>query len=195
MNKLSTFSIHYTPICGLLALFILVWAVSARAELYRWTDSSGNVHVADDLFNVPQEYLSQIKTYQESKGPEQYGDIPLKKTDAGYVVKAKLNGTDEVSLILDTGATATVISPGALKKAGIKISGDKQVVLRTASGELKVGTAEVLAIYLEGWRRGPLRVVAHDAVPGFDGLLGMDFLGAYRFEILNYGPKLRLSVP
>lgn len=173
----------------------ILGAGAAFAEMYRWEDKSGRIHIAEDLFDVPQEYLSQIKTYKETKGSSEYGDIPLKKTDSGYVVKAKLNGVEEVNLILDTGATSTVIAPAALKRAGVKTSKDKPVTLKTAGGEIKAAVAEIESIHLEGWRRGPFRVVSHDAVHGFDGLLGMDFLGAYRFEIMTYGPKLRLNLP
>lgn len=181
----------------LLIAFVVIFLAANRsaAEMYRWEDKDGKIHVADDIFDVPQEYLPQIKTYKETRAASEYGDIPLRKTDSGYVVKARINGVEDVNLILDTGATKTVIAPVALKRAGAKTSKDKPVTLRTAGGELKAAVAELESIHLEGWRRGPLTVVSHDAIQGYDGLLGMDFLGAYRFEIMTYGPKLRLNLP
>lgn len=151
------------------------------------------MHMTDNLFNVPQEYLSQIKTYQEMRGPSDSGDIPLKKTEMGYLVDAKLNGVADLKLLLDTGATSTVISPAALARGGVAMPEEKEVRVRTAGGEVQAGSVLILSLSVGGIKRQDLRVIAHDAVPGVDGLLGMDFLGAYRFEILTYGPKLRLS--
>lgn len=173
------------------ALFSFTGAASA--EIYKWVDSEGRTHVTDNLFNVPQEYLSQIKTYQEMRGPSDTGDIPLKKSDMGYLVDAKLNGVADLRLLIDTGATATVISPSALARGGVALPKEKEVRVRTAGGEVQAGSVEVMSLSIGGVRRENLRVIAHDAVEGVDGLLGMDFLGAYRFEILTYGPKLRLS--
>lgn len=151
------------------------------------------MHMTDNLFNVPQEYLNQIKTYQEMRGPADSGDIPLIKSEMGYVVEAKLNGVADLRLLIDTGATATVISPTALARGGVAAPKQKEVRIRTAGGDVQAGSVEVLSLAIGGVKRDNLRILAHDAVPGVDGLLGMDFLGAYRFEILTYGPKLRLS--
>lgn len=179
---------------GALALAFFALAPSVcLAEMYRWVDRQGNSYVTDDLFNVPQEYLQQIITYQESKGPSDSGDIPLAKTDLGYVIDAKLNGVADLKLLLDTGATATVISPSALARGGVAMPAGRDVRMRTAGGEVQAGSVQVMSLSIGGIKRPNLRVIAHDAVPGADGLLGMDFLGAYRFEILTYGPKLRLS--
>lgn len=167
----------------------------ALAEIYRWVDSEGHTHMTDNLFNVPQEYISQITTYQESSKPSKDGDVPMIKEPMGYVLNATINGIADVKLLLDTGATATVISPEALARGGVKVPKNKEMVLRTAGGEVKTAIAEIASLGIGDHRQGPMKVIAHDAVPGVDGLLGMDFLGKYRFEILTYGPKLRLSPP
>lgn len=176
----------------LLPVLILA-PLACRAEIYKWVDSENRMHMTDNLFNVPQEYLPQIKTYQELKGPSETGDIPLSKTEVGYMVEAKLNGVADIRLLIDTGATSTVISPEALARGGVKLPRERDITVRTAGGEVQAASVEILSLSIGGVSRPNMRVIAHDAVRGVDGLLGMDFLGEYRFEILTYGPKLRLS--
>lgn len=183
------------PLLLILAFLLLFIAGSGRAEMYKWVDSSGKMHLTDNLFNVPQEYLNQITTYQESKPPSSDGDIPLTKTESGYVLPVLVNGTEIVKLLLDTGANTTVIAPRSLKRAGFDPRTEQKVVVRTAGGEVNASTVEIQSLAVGGFKRGPMRVVSHEAVPGYDGLLGMDFLGAYRFEILTSWPKLRLNLP
>ena len=67
------------------------------------------------------------------------------------------------------------------------------MVLQTANGTVEAGWAEVKRIEVGGRRAGPLRVVVHEAVPGADGLLGMNFLAGFRVEIRAAGPSLVLS--
>jgi clan AA aspartic protease (TIGR02281 family) len=179
-----------------LALFLAAAvALPARAEMYKWTDEAGKVHFTDNLFNVPQKYLEQIKTYREESAPDKGGDIPLTRSPAGYLVDVMVNGQTSARLVIDTGATATVISPGLLEKAGVKVSRDALVRVRTAGGDTMAARATVDSLTVGDLQQGPMRIIAHEVFKDVDGLLGMDFLGAYRVEILSSGPTLRLTLP
>lgn len=115
--------------------------------------------------------------------PEPARIVPLEANEAGYVVQARINDTQTVRLVLDTGATATVLSPAVAQRLGLKVRRDPPVLVRTAGGTVTAGTAEVAALEVGGRRAGPLQVVVHDAVPGADGLLGMNFLGLFHVEL------------
>ncbi len=175
-------------------LFIIgLCPTGALAEMYKWVDDSGKMHFTDNVFNIPQKHLNQVRTFEEKYTDEDMrGQIPLKKTQSGYMVEVMLNGFTPVSLVVDTGATSTVISPQALDRAGITPSAKKTVTLMTAGGKQQAGWAEVESMTVGDFKRGPMKVVAHDALEGADGLLGMDFLGVYRVEIMTIGPSLRL---
>lgn len=180
-------------LCAALAL----WGASggdARAEMYKWVDENGGVHFTDNLFNVPQAQLPKIKTYQEAE-EARGGDIPLLRSPAGYVVEVLVNGQVTARLVLDTGATATVISPGVLKQAGARFGVGDPKLVRTAGGEKMIEQAGVESLSVGGIRKGPMKIFSHDVFEGVDGLLGMDFLGAYKVEILSTGPTLRLTPP
>ncbi len=86
-----------TP-AGLVAFFlVLLLPTGSAANLYRWTDSDGVLHITDDLGKVPQERREGVKTFKstpaqeplaeraapppsvmkERKGAELYGDHPV----------------------------------------------------------------------------------------------------------------------
>ena len=99
-----------------LLLFFAGFSAPCGAELYRWTDAQGQVHFTDNLFNVPQKHLEKTKTFREMDGGEPSGgDVALRKADIGYVVEVLLNGTRRAKLLMDTGATSTLLSPALLR--------------------------------------------------------------------------------
>lgn len=182
-------------ISGLSILLVLLFCTAAfSAETYKWVDEKGNVHFTDNLFNVPGKELESVKIYREV-GSERDSVIPLQKTGAGYLVGTMINGQAKANLVVDTGASSTVISPAILTGLGIAIRNDPAVEMKTAGGTVNVGWAYVDKISVDGKEKKNMRVIAHDAVPGADGLLGMDFLGDYRVEILSSGPSLKLTPP
>lgn len=179
-----------------LVLAGLLLPAGASAVIYRWTDASGAVHFADNLHSVPPEYRDQIRTMSDHLPPAPPPHlIPLEAADQGYVVRAVLNEQTSVRLVLDTGASSTVLAPRVLHALGVPVRTEPPVVVHTANGTVNAGWAEGIAIEVGGRRSAPLQVVVHDAVPGVDGLLGMNYLGAYRVEIRASGPYLLLSAP
>lgn len=178
-----------------LALSLALGAASpAFSQIYRWTDESGSVHFTDNLHAVPPEHRARAAALDDRLPPPQpVRSIPLEANEMGYLVEARLNGETSVRLILDTGATATVLSPAIARRLGLTVRTDPPVVVRTAGGTVHAGLAEVGEIDVGGRKAGPLRVVVHDAVPGADGLLGMNFLGLFRVELDADIPALLLS--
>lgn len=110
-----------------------------------------------------------------------------------YVV-ARLNNTESTRLILDTGADRTVITPRALRAAGV---GSRPV----ASGRMQgvTGAADVQAYQVESIQIGDARVdrlmvLSHDInVPQSDGLLGRDFLEHFKVTIDNRAGTVTLT--
>ncbi|MDF1551487.1 MAG: aspartyl protease family protein [Deferrisomatales bacterium] len=168
----------------------------ARAEIYRWVDERGSTHFADNLHSVPPQYHAQLRALDDRLPPApQPHLIPLESAAQGFVVGATVNDQATVRLVLDTGATSTVLAPRVVQSLGIPIRTDPPVQVHTANGVVEAGWAEGVVIAVGGRRSAPLQVIVHDAVPGTDGLLGMNYLGAYRVEIRAAGPHLLLSAP
>ena len=109
--------------------------------------------------------------------------VPVFRVGRSLVVQARLNGSRDAKLIVDTGADITILSNQAARDAGILPSSYiSTVTLNTAGGPVRadvarletiaVGTAEVLHV----------PVALHDlpdAPAGVDGLLGLTFLDKF----------------
>jgi predicted aspartyl protease len=110
------------------------------------------------------------------------------------MVSAKINGEGSAQLMLDTGASVTVINPRVLAGMGI---GSREAVRGSVKGA--TGTADVLfvpvhSIEVGGARSGPLRVAAHDVDLGQgDGLLGRDFLDQFEVNIDSMAGVVTIS--
>jgi clan AA aspartic protease (TIGR02281 family) len=110
--------------------------------------------------------------------------VPLIPSGNHFFVNAKLNGVP-VKLMLDTGASITVIKSELAYTAGIPVDHSHTVTLTTANGRAHAPVAHVKQIQLGNQTIPRFKVVVLDLeeLTGVDGLLGMDFLGRYRFTI------------
>jgi hypothetical protein len=106
------------------------------------------------------------------------GAVVPRPTGSPIMVDALLNGV-QLRLVLDTGADRTVISPAALTRAGIDMTGGTPFRISGVTGSSSASLVNVPRLDIAGAQVGPLGVVAF-AVPGeFDGLLGRDVLDAF----------------
>lgn len=111
-----------------------------------------------------------------------------------FVVEALVQG-HEARLIVDTGASLTVLAQEFLDASGLRLEEEGTLTARTAGGARTFKTATVAALELGGRSVEELRVAICEecGMPGSDGLLGLDVqeplglslfpsLGALRFE-------------
>ncbi len=110
--------------------------------------------------------------------PEGVIKVPIKRR-AGQtpVIDVTFNGGQTFEMIIDTGASGTVITQAMAQSLGVVREGE--VTANTASGKgIKFSTGKVESIAVEGIVAKDVRV----AIGGPDlelGLLGQDFLGNY----------------
>ncbi len=129
--------------------------------------------------------------------PQKPTTVPVQMTGSAIFVPVLLNGSLRTYMLLDTGATFTVVTPRIAKKIGLRLDPyTSRVPLMTANGyitaplarltSLKVGNAEV---------RG-LVVAVHKFSPAshIGGLLGLNFLNQFDTSI-NSGSQLLTLVP
>lgn len=168
----------------------------ARAEMYRWTDDQGSAHYTQGLDSVPDRFRSkaQMMLFPErpaapvaSPGPG--GDnasttrIPF-TPGKPIMVSAKVNGGNAANLMLDTGASVTVINPRVLAGMGIGSSQAVRGSVKGATGSADVLFVPIQSIEVGSARSGPLRIAAHDVdLSHGDGLLGRDFLDQFKVTI------------
>ena len=167
----------------------------SHGGIYKWVDARGVVHFTDEPMEVPREdnlSAAKLELYVAGGGNTE-DNIPLERAGAGYLVDAIINDAVTVRLIVDTGATSTVISPERLIAAGLVVENEPAVIVTTAGGKVNAGWALVKKLDVGGRPGHNLRVVAMDPIDGADGLLGMDFMSKYKVEIQGAGPTLKLT--
>lgn len=88
------------------------------------------------------------------------------------------DGDIRVRLLLDTGATTTMIRPPRLTEVGIDVKSSERRSITTASGMVTIPVVPIGGLRVGDIFRPELTVLAHELPPSaeIDGLLGMDFL-------------------
>ena len=109
--------------------------------------------------------------------------VPVIQKGGSLVVPVTLNNERDVQLILDTGATMTVLSSNVALELGLLSNTQTQVTtVNTAGGPVQVNLTRIDSIQIDTAKARNVSVVIHDlpeAHPGIDGLLGMSFLNNF----------------
>ena len=180
-------------------------ALSA-AEYYRWVDQNGVVHFTDNMHNVPEKQRGTAGRIQAKENPKAAesanqgaatkASVPFEKRGQVVVIEAMLNGKTPAKLVVDTGATYTMISVATAKELDIDSSGkQRRLPIQTANGVIQAPLTSIESINVGGVEMKNLAAVIHDAVPNSQvaGLLGLNFLSNFRMEIDTENGLLHLE--
>jgi predicted aspartyl protease len=114
------------------------------------------------------------------------------------LTSVRLNGTGPLDFVLDTCASASVLTVGTPERLGLSpLSGDRAVVL-AASGNGTGSLFRIDRIEVDGRVQGPLTLAALPAPGGTQpsaGVLGVDVLSRYVAEFDVPGGHFRLHDP
>lgn len=148
---------------------------------------------ADSRFESRRQELLQQLAVQVQSGPKDYA-VPLQRKGNHYLVRVWLDDSLEATLLIDTGATMTVFRPEVLAQAGY---GSNQVLslrqFNTANGVAEGQVFQLTNFALGQYHLEELAVVGLDLADlQADGLLGMDVLGRFHFQIDQDENKLLL---
>jgi len=177
--------------------------VPAAAQLYRWTDGEGTVHYTADLSTIPSPFragatLLSSPQARPAPPPDPSAPVSLRVTPgAPITVEARLNGVP-LTLIVDTGADRTVISPAAIERAGLGGQPRRSIQVVGVTGTATAALVTLPLLDVAGARIGPLPVIAY-ALPaalggGVDGLLGRDVLDAFTLSVDTASGRATLTV-
>jgi|GEM_PF-5026952 len=109
--------------------------------------------------------------------------LPMETFGQQHVVIARINGHAGLRLLVDTGASLTVLAQTAAQQAVLVVpTTARRIYLQTASGitEAQMAQVEITLGDLPLEER-EVAVINTSIGPNIDGLLGMDILGSYEF--------------
>jgi clan AA aspartic protease (TIGR02281 family) len=177
----------------LFALLVLVPSTSSpAAEYFRWVDDKGNVHFTDNLHNIPEKSRADIDRYlaPENKtpppAPKTKASIPFEKQGSVVIVDATFNRRTTAKLVVDTGASYTMISSATAKELNIDAAQNQRTApFQTANGTIQAPLINLDSITVGGIEIKNLTAAVHDIHTDAKvaGLLGLDFLSNFRMDI------------
>jgi len=180
MNRIITL-----PLILLLTLLPTV----ARADFFQYIDKDGTVVMVDDESKIPSQYRKNIRTTKAGPVSDiKSTSVRLRGNQAIVPVRISYrSATVDAWLLLDTGATVTVISSGLADRLGIRPSATERRLSQVADGRV-VETARTRVDYLAvgpklAYNTEVAILSSNGPDLGFDGLLGMSFLGEFRYHL------------
>ena len=171
---------------------------NSSAAIYKWIDSGGTMHFSDNFYDIPSEYRNNFKIITEPNEIERGIVIPFEKTATGLIlVDAVLNNHVKARMVFDTGANLVVITEELSKRLNQDPSSQDEVMkLHTNCGEIEGRSLVIDKIELGESRKENVRSVItpnNYAISGFDGLLGLSFLGDFKVTVDYQNSKIILS--
>jgi clan AA aspartic protease (TIGR02281 family) len=118
--------------------------------------------------------------------------LPFKSTVFGaFTVEVKID-EKPVQLVVDTGASCTVLSPESARKLGLQLTEDGDTATTASGGQVASRRALTRRISLgDAWTENE-PVFVTDMIPGIDGLLGVATLADWDVRIDPSTKKLTL---
>jgi len=182
-------------IAALILLSAIMLPGLVSGDVYYWVDEKGVQYYTTRLESIPEPYRSSAQSLslpapppappelQSAPSPKGFTKIPF-VAGLPILVSARINGAGPVTLVLDTGADRTLVSPAALSKVGVSIEGAYRGLMKGVTGMSYTDAVWVASVEVGEAKVGPLLVLAYDAgLRGADGLLGRDFLAKFSVTI------------
>ena len=173
-------------------------SVSYAADFFRWIDQNGVVHFTDSIHNIPEARRATAVRMKAQEPPRPAApskaspatvakaSVPFEKRGQVVVVEVMLNNSVPARLVVDTGATYTMISAATAKELSIDPErAPRTMPFQTANGVIQAPLTNLESVIVGGMEIKNLTTAIHDAVPSAQvaGLLGLNFLSNFRLDI------------
>ncbi|MDG2394466.1 MAG: retropepsin-like aspartic protease, partial [Thalassotalea sp.] len=171
----------------------------AISEAYIYQNDAATAINHLDGIRYNEEYQAQINSLYSLIDAENNiaHAIALTKINEHFIVDAQINSQQDVALMIDTGASITVISVSYFEQLQNTHSYEKfrDMTINTAGGDEQAFSIKVDQFAIGGYVLNNFEVVVMD-LPNFenaDGLLGMNFLKNFKFNIDQSNAHLYLE--
>ena len=190
-------------------LALLIAALPARAEIFKWLDEQGRLHFAQELHNVPVRYRSQAQKNTVSSTPpspvqlydapprttrprraatRSWGhtgggsyEVPVERAGSQLLVSVRINDVVDAPFFIDTGASRGLVPRWVIERADVDIEGAPTQFANTANGLIEVPIITLDSVDLHGARVEQVPAAVSDSLK--IGLLGLSFLNHFEYSI------------
>jgi clan AA aspartic protease (TIGR02281 family) len=183
----------------LLFLFLMALLPSdSAADTYRWVDADGIIHISDNPPDIPPAYRKNVQIVKEYQEQSKDTSIPFERTPSGLIlVDAVLNGSVSTKMVFDTGADTVVITKKLARKLNQDIASEgEEIELHTNCGDISGQSFALNKIELGNVSKENVRSVIapiESSLSGYDGLLGLSFLGDFKITVDYKKSKIMIS--
>jgi predicted aspartyl protease len=124
--------------------------------------------------------------------------VPIEFLGTSFVVTAIINGTHRARLLVDTGATMTIVRPRVVERieGAVKIEGLQPSITVASGDSITVRLARLRSLAVGAFEVEGLHVGVYDVLPkevDIDGLLGTDFLHRFAVSVDSGAQQLSLE--
>jgi clan AA aspartic protease (TIGR02281 family) len=195
-----------------LLTILIAFALPASAEMYKWVDETGTVHFTDDISSIPEKYRENVEERKTPKGtPDQEVreksapapsqkpsepqgfEVDLVRRNELWLAEVILNDRLKRYLVVDTGASFTLISRQVADELGIIISENSpSIPASTVSGFILTPLVTLSSIRVGKAEIKDVDVAVYTMPSGGDGLLGNSFLNQFGVVIDSVNGKMIL---
>jgi clan AA aspartic protease (TIGR02281 family) len=158
-------------------------STSSLAEIIEYVDENGTVNFTDDPAKVPKKYGKKKKTREGGGQANPVMSVRIVRNQVVVPVRLGYRGHETTAnFLLDTGATTCTINPSIANRLHINPEDAEMGVAQVVGG----GTFVVGSVSLDFVEAGPKRmgdVTVSVIQSPYDGLLGMNFLRNYRYNV------------
>lgn len=216
---LSSFDIRRS-LC-LVSLLVLFLAPSVDAALYSCIDATGNTVITDSpaqlrtctllsagrsatperpspMGEPPVPRATEPEVPRDHQTPASGFSVPLERLGSLLVVTIQVNGTRPAKVILDTGASHTMLSYAVARDLALWANASAtSLTMHTAGGTVRADVLPIASISLGGAEVRHTVATIYDlpeAPPGIEGLLGLDVLRQFEVTLDTVRNRLQLRV-
>lgn len=201
-------------------LFALFPVPPGHTALYSCTDAAGTAVITDSPAqlrhctllgtgrsaaperNTPPLDLSSRRAAEPEASRDQTQasvfSVPLERIGSLLVVTIQVNGTRPAKMILDTGASHTILSYAVARDLGLwSLHRSASMTMHTAGGTVQAEILPIASITIGGAVVRNIEAVIHDlpeAPPDIEGLLGLNVLHHFTVTLDTARNRLLLGV-
>ena len=176
------------PIFGVLLL-----CSAAMAGVYSYRDEKGTLHAVSSPEEIPEQYRGTEKKLASPESGSGEVNLKLQRDENSLLIPVSFGAGNEYLMVLDTGASVSMISTQIATKVNPKQVGQGQIA--TASGIVRVPVVEMPEVSVRQFTVKHMQITVNDLPLGnrAQGLLGVDFLNHFRMQIDTETGQLHLE--